>query len=79
MSGPLKVTITLYVPIMHGDQEITELELVEPTFESRQQLDRVQGRGREIDPHDLRLHRAAAVGNPSTARPRLPAHFRAGG
>jgi hypothetical protein len=43
MSGPVKVTITLNVPITHGDDVLTELELTEPTAEGLMAMDRAQG------------------------------------
>ena len=41
--GILRLKVPLFVPIKHGDEQITELELIEPTFESMQRLDRAQG------------------------------------
>ena len=43
MSAPVKVTITLNVPITHGDEVLTELELIEPSAEALMAMDKAQG------------------------------------
>jgi hypothetical protein len=43
MAGPLKITVRLTVPIMHGDEELTELELHEPQFRDLRALDKAEG------------------------------------
>jgi hypothetical protein len=43
MSGPLKLTVKLNVPIDNGGEMLDELELVEPTFEALQTIDRARG------------------------------------
>lgn len=43
MSGPIRLTIRLKVPIVHGDDELHELELVEPTLEGLMAMDRATG------------------------------------
>jgi hypothetical protein len=43
MDNILRVTVQLAVPIKHGDDELREIELIEPTFEALQRLDRAQG------------------------------------
>ena len=41
--GPVKITIQLNVPITHGDDVLTELELTEPSAEGLMQMDRANG------------------------------------
>lgn len=43
MAEPLHFTIKLEVPIKHGDEILTELELTEPTVESLMMIDKAQG------------------------------------
>ena len=43
MSGALTVTVTLNVPITHGDEVLTELQLVEPDLGSLMTMDAADG------------------------------------
>jgi hypothetical protein len=43
MADPLQFTIALDVPIKHGDEVLTELELTEPTVEALMMIDKAQG------------------------------------
>lgn len=45
MAERLQVTVKLFVPVMHGDEEVTELHLTEPTFKLAKELDRFPGEG----------------------------------
>jgi hypothetical protein len=40
---PLRIKVPLFVPVHHGDEELREIELIEPTFEALQTLDRAHG------------------------------------
>jgi hypothetical protein len=41
--GPVKITITLNVPITHGDEVLTELVLTEPSAEGLMAMDQANG------------------------------------
>jgi hypothetical protein len=43
MGEPFKVVVPLSVPVRHGDEVLTEIELVEPTVEDLQSLDGIEG------------------------------------
>jgi len=70
--GPVKITIQLNVPITHGDDVLTELELTEPSAEG-------QRRHGTHDHDDLRMHRVAALGHQTTARARSAPDWGQGG